>query len=275
MSGGCAGGSTWEVRVGLKRVLFVYNSEKPGAEEVARGGVDWCRTHGLEAVLTPRREFSAEEVDLVVAVGGDGTLLRAAATIYPREIPILGVHMGSLGFLACCGAEELERALELVMKGKSAQERHLRLAIQGRPETALNDVAILGTAEVRFTELSVWSGGEEILAFPGDGLVVATPTGASAYALSCGGPLVHPRVEALIVAPVAPHRLDVRPLILPADQTVQVKVHYPAELWVDGDTVKELPAGGQVEIKVAAAQTVLVRLPEEEGYFTRLRRRLS
>ena len=261
--------------MGLKRVLFVYNSEKPGAEEVARGGVEWCQAHGLKAVLTPRREFSAEKVDLVVAVGGDGTLLRAAATIYPQEIPILGVHMGSLGFLACCGAEELERALELVVEGKAVQERHLRLEIQGRPETALNDVAVLGTAEVRFTELSLWAEGEEILAFPGDGLVVATPTGASAYALSCGGPLVHPQVEALIVAPVAPHRLDIRPLLLPLDQPQQVRVHYPAELWVDGDPVNGLAAGERVEVRVAQASTVLLRLPGEEGYFTRLRRRLS
>lgn len=261
--------------MGLKRVLFVYNSEKPGAEEVARGGVDWCRAHGLKALLTPRRKFSAEEVDLVVAVGGDGTLLRAAATIYPQEIPIMGVHMGSLGFLACCGAEELERALELVVEGKAIQESHLRLAIHGRPETALNDVAVLGTAEVRFTELSLWIEGEEVLAFPGDGLVVATPTGASAYALSCGAPLVHPRVEALIVAPVAPHRLDTRPLLLPLDLPLQVRVHYPAELWVDGDPIQELPAGEQVRIRVAPARTILLRLPGEEGYFTRLRLRLS
>lgn len=261
--------------MGLKRVLLVYNSEKPGAEEVARKGVEWCHAHGLKALLTPRREFSAAEVDLVVAVGGDGTLLRAAAIVYPREIPILGVHMGSLGFLACCGPQELERALELIAAGKAARERHLRLEITGQPETALNDVAILGTAEVRFTELSVWAEGEEVLVFPGDGVVVATPTGASAYALSCGGPLVHPRVEALIVAPVAPHRLDVRPLLLPLDQSVRIEVHYPAELWVDGDPVKELAAGERVEVRVAPASTVLLRLPGEEGYFTRLRRRLS
>ena len=259
----------------LRRVLFVYNSEKPGAEAVARRGVAWCKARGIEAEVTPRRRFTAAEVDLVVAVGGDGTLLRAAATLYPREVPILGVHMGSLGFLASCDAQGLIQALEAVAAGNALLERHSRLEVVNSPATALNDVAVLGTAEVRFTELSVWVGGEEVLAFPGDGVVVATPLGASAYALSCGGPLVHPRVEALVVAPVAPHKLGTRPLLLPLDTEITVQAHYPAETWVDGDPIGKLAAGEELELKLAPAATALVRTPGEEGYFTRLRRRLG
>lgn len=258
----------------LKRVLFVYNAEKPGAEEAARRGREWCLSQGIEAEITPRRAFSVGAVDLVVAVGGDGTLLRAAAALYPREIPILGVHMGSLGFLACCDAADLERALEDLTRGRAILDRRFRLAVEGREETALNDVAVLGVPEVRFTEISVWALDEEVLAFPGDGVVVATPTGASAYALSCGGPLLHPGVDALVVAPVAPHRLGVRPAVLPPGE-VTVRVEYPAELWIDGDRIGGLPSGEEVKIGIAPASTVLVRTAAEEDYFARLRRRLA
>ena len=256
----------------LKRVLFVYNSEKPGAEGTARRGGAWCWARGIEAELTPRRRFSMAEVDLVVAVGGDGTLLRAAAALYPREVPILGVHMGSLGFLSCCNAADLERALAAVAAGEAILERRLRLELIGTPHTALNDVAVLGTAKVRFTELSVRTGEERVYSFAGDGVVVATPTGASAYALSCGGPLVHPAVEALLVAPIAPHRLGIRPVLLPTTSEVHVQARYPAEVWVDGDPVSELPAGEGIALRAAAAATLLVRIPGGEGYFSRLKR---
>ncbi len=259
----------------VNRVLFVYNAEKPGAEEVASRGEAWCGQRGIAAVVTPRRSFSAADVDLVVAIGGDGTLLRAAAAIYPREIPILGVHMGSLGFLASCRAGDLEAALEAVMAGRARLGRHARLMIPGRDETALNDVAVIGIPEVRFTELSVRSREEILLDFPGDGVIIATPTGTSAYALSCGGPLVHPDVPALEVTPIAPHKLGLRPLLVPLDEELSVEVRFPAEVWLDGDRVFDLSAGGKVTVRRAPASTVLVRLPGEESYFTRLRRRLA
>ncbi len=259
----------------VNRILFVYNAEKPGTKQVADRGAAWCERRGIAAVTTPRRAFSAAEVDLVVAIGGDGTLLRAAAAIYPREIPILGVHMGSLGFLASCRAADLEAALEAVVGGRALLRSHARLAIPGRQETVLNDVAVIGIPEVRFTELTVSCREETLLDFPGDGVVIATPTGASAYALSCGGPLVHPDVPALEVTPIAPHKLGTRPLLVPLDEELSVEVRFPAEVWLDGDRAFGLPAGGRITVRRAPASTVLVRLPDEEGYFTRLRRRLS
>jgi len=261
--------------VELKRVLFVYNAQKPGAQEVAQGGVAWCRARGIQAESTPRRRFTTDQVDLVVAIGGDGTLLRVAAVLYPREVPILGVNLGSLGFLAACAAEELEGALEKVVGGEAQLERRTRLSVAGTPHTALNDVVFLGLSGVRFTELSLWVAGELAMRFSGDGLVVATPTGASAYALASGGPVIHPATGCVVVTPVAPHRLGLRPLVLPPGLPLRLEASYPAEMWVDGDRVGELGAGEEVRLEPAPAASLLVRLPEEMGFFARLRGKLG
>lgn len=259
----------------LKQVLFVYNSQKPGAQDTAQRGVSWCQKRGIQAEATPRREFTAEQVDLVVAIGGDGTLLRVAAVLYPREIPILGVNLGSLGFLAACGAEELAGALEKVVGGGAEIERRARLLLVGTPHTALNDVVFLGLPQVRFTELSLWAAGELALRFAGDGLVVATPTGASAYALAGGGPVVYPSTHCLVVTPVAPHRLGLRPVVLPLDVPLRVRAAYSAEIWVDGDRVGELEGGQELELRLAPHPTLLIRLPGEVGFFSRLQTRLG
>ncbi len=259
----------------LKRVLFVYNAEKAGAEDAARTGASWCRKRDIQAQITSRQRFSAEAVDLVVAIGGDGTLLRVATVLYPREIPILGVHMGSLGFLAACEASAIEQALEKLLSGREHVEARLRLELMGTGATALNDVAVLGTPDSRFTEIEVWSEDELVMGFAGDGVLIATPTGASAYALACGGPVVHPHAECLLIAPVAPHRLDIRPVVLPAKSEVRVRARYPAEVWMDGDRVMRLQGGEEVGVKPAPAPTLLVRLPDEQPFFSRLRRKLG
>lgn len=258
----------------LKRVLFVYNSEKAGAEDAARAGVSWCKKRGIQAELTSRQRFSAEEVDLVVAIGGDGTLLRVATVLYPREIPVLGVHMGSLGFLAACEASAIERALEKLLGGREHVEARLRLELRKTGATALNEVAVLGPPDSRFTEVEVWSGDEPVMGFAGDGVLIATPTGASAYALACGGPVVHPHADCLLVIPVAPHRLDVRPVVLPAKSEVRVRALYPAEVWMDGDRVMQLQGEEEMRVKPAPAPTLLVRLPDEQPFFSRLRHKL-
>jgi len=259
----------------LKAVLFVYNSEKPGAEEAARRGLRWCERRGIRAEMTPRRRFFVEETDLVVAIGGDGTLLRVAAELYPREIPILGVHTGSLGFLTACEAEAIESALEELAAGRVRLERRLRLEVEGQDVTALNDVVVVGPAEARFTELEVWADGEPLMTLSGDGVVVASPTGATAYALACGASVLHPEVACLLIAPVAPHQLDVRPVILPEDVEVRIRALYPADVRLDGDRLTALAPEGEIVVRAAPSPTLLVRLPGEESFFTRLRRKLG
>ncbi|MGC9530238.1 MAG: NAD(+)/NADH kinase [Candidatus Bipolaricaulaceae bacterium] len=258
----------------LRSVLFVYNADKPGAREVAGRGEAWCRGRGIAAQVTSRRRFSVDTVDMVVGVGGDGTLLRVASAVYPRPVPILGVHMGSLGFLAACRADAVETALERATAGQVRLEHRLRLAAQPG-NTALNDVAVVGPGDSRFTEVALRADSELVAIWPGDGLVLATPTGATAYALAAGGPLVRPDTECLVAAPVNPHRIDIRPVVLPATARVEIRAGYPATLLVDGDPAGRLAAGAAVALQAAPAPTVLVRLSDELPFYARARAKLG
>jgi NAD+ kinase len=256
------------------KILFVYNLRKRGAAAAAAVGERWCLERGIPAHTTPRREIELDGVELVVAIGGDGTLLRVAGAIFPREVPIFGVNVGgALGFLSVGGAEALVPALEGYAAGKYRIERRMRLSLElgERAFSALNDVVFVGPGAYRFTELSVRCRREEVLSFAGDGLVVATPTGSTAYALSAGGPLLHPEVAAMLLVPLSPHALDLRPVVLPPEGEVEVEARYPVQVFVDGDRVGRLKRGERARIARARAHTLLVRFPEQEGFFSRVR----
>ncbi len=261
----------------LERTVFVYNPEKEGAHQVARRGAAWCRRNGIACQVTSRRKFRCRQGDLAVAVGGDGTLLRVASVLYPEQVPVLGVHMGSLGFLSSCTADQLEEALEQAMSGSAAVEPRLRLAATwGTKElTALNDVVLMGAERGRLARMDVWTDGTALATLAGDGLIIASPTGASAYALACGGPVLTPDVRALVLVPVAPHRLGARPVVLPPEATVTVHVHYPVGVMLDGDGAGELEPGDALHLSLASAPTLLVGRAGEPSHFKRLREKLG
>ncbi|GAB4309163.1 MAG: NAD(+) kinase [Candidatus Bipolaricaulota bacterium] len=259
----------------LRRVLFVYNRERPAASAAVERGRTWCREHGVGAEV--HAPGGRGEGDLVVAVGGDGTLLRAAGLVYPREVPVLGVNAGGLGFLAACGAGEIEAALGEVAAGRCEVERRGRLLVQGArfSGSALNDIAVVGPDAERFTALAVEAEGEEILALEGDGLIVSTPTGSTAYALAAGGPVLHPDLAAFVLVPLAPHRLGARPLVVPEGSTVTIRARRRGRVLVDGDPISDLEAGEAVTVGRAPAVTLLVRLANAGSFFARLRDRLG
>lgn len=215
--------------------------------------------------------------ELVVTVGGDGTLLRTAGALYPQEVPLLPVLLGGVGFLSACRAEELEEGLAEVLAGRARLERRARLLGQGPglSATALNEFAIVGTAQSRFVELSLKVEGEEVSRFGGDGLLVATPTGSTAYALAAGGPVLAPTVPALLLVPVCPHRLGLRPLVLAEPAGVEVTTTGAALVLADGDAVGVLSPGGRILIRRAPKDTLLLRLPRTPSLFARLREKLG
>ncbi len=260
-----------------RQVLFVYNPARPGAGPAVDRGLSWCRREGVPAQAHAPGSEVADDVGLVVAVGGDGTLLRAAALVYPREVPILGVNAGGLGFLAACDAAGIEGALEAVVRGRARLERRTRLSVRGPgvERTALNDLVVAGTDAAPFTALDVWVDGERALSLEGDGLVVATPTGSTAYALAAGGPVLHPFVGALVLVPLAPHTLGTRPVVLPRGSEVVVRLQDPGRLFVDGSTVGDVRPGDEVRAAAAPAETVLARLEGTEPFFSRLREKLG
>ena len=261
----------------------------------------WLRGRGIEAVFesaTAALMSSADGhrvadklalvgmVDMVVVLGGDGTLLSMADCIAAagKSIPILGVNFGSLGFLTEVTLPELYPSLETVLAGQARIEERLMLASTVRPRdamttfVALNDVVVAKTARSRMIDLSVSVGDEFVTRVKADGIIVATPTGSTAYNLAAGGPIVQPTVDALILTPIAPHTLTNRPIIIPASATVRVQPHMEGrdEVFVtfDGQAGFQLEDGDEISICRAERSLRLIH-PSTRSYFEVLRQKLK
>ena len=226
-------------------------------------------------------------VDLMVVLGGDGTLLSVAdcAGAAGVDVPILGVNFGSLGFLTEATLPELYPSLDAALGGRSrVEERMMLRATTVRagavlPEHfALNDVVITKAARARMTDLSVSVGDEFVTRVKADGLIVATPTGSTAYNLAAGGPIVQPVVDAIVLTPIAPHVLTNRPIVIPASSLVRVQpqMNERDELYVtfDGQAGHQLEAGDEVRICCAERRVRLLR-PSTRSYFELLRQKLK
>ena len=224
--------------------------------------------------------------DVLITFGGDGTLLRGARLLHGREIPILGVNLGRVGFLTTATREKLGDALDAVISGRYVLERRLSLhatiiSDEGgvrSEQVALNDVVVHKVGVARVVRVRVSIDGEDLGPYSSDGIVVASPTGSTAYSLSAGGPIVAPGVEAMIVTPVCAHTLAVRPVVVPPDSTICIEPVSPGadDLLVsyDGQLGTTLTIGDRVYVRRAQSSVLLIRLGSE-GYFTRMRQKLN
>lgn len=229
----------------------------------------------------------ADQVDAVMAVGGDGTFLRAARDLVGRETPLLGINLGHLGFLTSAGAPEMEAFMARLAEGDYYSEDRFTLAARvldgdgdEPPLTALNDAVIHTDGVARVVRLNIRVGPqgheEDIGGFSGDGIVVATPTGSTAYSLSAGGPIVVPSMEALLITAICPHTLTVRPLIVPADTSIvirSVEPHPSLVLTMDGEKATHLPSLGGIRVSRGEAVVRMVRFPDRT-FFRTLRKKL-
>jgi len=227
-------------------------------------------------------------LDALLTLGGDGTLLRGARTLdsAPAPTPILGVNLGRVGFLTTATSQTLDWALDALVRRAYATEARLALAPfienkegKSRAEpVVLNDAVVHKGGVARVIRLRVSVDGDELGQYSADGIVIATPTGSTAYALSAGGPIVVPTVDAIVVAAICPHTLAVRPLVVPADAAVTVE---PIPPWTedvlvsfDGQVGTTMRAGERLVVKRAARPVLLVRLGPE-GFFARMRKKLN
>ncbi|NLG84322.1 MAG: NAD(+)/NADH kinase [Firmicutes bacterium] len=225
-------------------------------------------------------EAFVEGLDLVIALGGDGALLRAAHRVYPREIPLFGVNFGHVGFLAEVEAQEVAEAVRRLRAGEYRVEDRLMVAASvGRPGTtplvALNDVVIAKRGQARMISLAIVLNGVTLTEYRADGLIVATPTGSTAYSLSAGGPILQPTLAALVVTPVCAHALHARPLVLGAEEEVTVRILAPHEevvLVADGYETLALLPGDEIHFRRATAVTRLLRFTGP-GFYELLRER--
>jgi NAD+ kinase len=228
----------------------------------------------------------AAPLDCLITLGGDGTLLRGARTLQNGNTPILGVNLGRVGFLTTASVQNLEWALDALVRGAYATEARLALEPtivdkQGkvrREATSLNDVVLHKGGVARVVRFRVSVDGDDVGQYSADGIVVATPTGSTAYSLSAGGPIVVPGVDALVVAAICPHTLAVRPLVVPASVTVTIE---PIPPWTDevlvsfdGQVGTTIQPGERLVVQRSAQPVLLVRLGPE-GFFARLRRKLQ
>jgi NAD+ kinase len=233
------------------------------------------------------RDAMPTEVDLVVVLGGDGTLLAMADRIgqAERDIPILGVNFGSLGFLTEIRRTELHTALEALLSGHVELDERMMLRASTRRNGAefesrviLNDVVFTRNALSRMLDLDVTVGGQFMTSVKADGLIVASPTGSTAYNLSAGGPIVHPAMDAMVLTPIAPHMLTNRPIVTPASREVRVRpsVENGAEVYVtfDGQYGYPLESADEVAIARAKRPLRLVRAAAR-SYFEVLREKLK
>jgi NAD+ kinase len=236
---------------------------------------------------TLSRDDLPKQCDLIVVLGGDGTLIGMAGRIAQAraDIPILGVNFGSLGFLTEITLPELYPSLESVLAGTAAIEERLMLHARTlraggvlANRTVLNDVVITKGALSRIIDLSVAIGDQPVMRVRADGLIVASPTGSSAYNLAAGGPVVHPAVDAILLTPIAPHMLTNRPVIVPAQSQITVKpvLNGNDEVFVtfDGQSGHPLAAGDVVAIERAPRPLKLVRA-QTRNYFDLLRQKLK
>lgn len=269
----------------------------------------WLRTRGIGACWGPEaaellpaaprtvveHAEMPERADLVLVLGGDGTLLAMAAHIAAcdRDIPILGVNFGSLGFLTEITRPELFSSLEAVVAGRESHD--VRMMLEARSTIApashdpsatprhdtrsvLNDVVFTRTALSRMIEVSIRVGDQLVTTVKADGLIIASPTGSTAYNLSAGGPIVHPAMEALVITPIAPHTLSNRPIVIPAEREVHIEPigANAGELYVtfDGQSGFPIRDGGTVTIARARRPLRLVRA-STRSYFEVLREKLK
>lgn len=255
----------------------MHREGREEARAVAERALRFLERAGVEAEVRTEVHPAQGWPDLVITVGGDGTLLHTAAAIYPQEIPLFPVLSGAVGFLSACRAEDLEAGLAEVLAGKVRIERRARLWGQGPglSTTVLNELTIMGPTPKRFVELGVRVDEEELGHFGGDGVVVATPTGSTAYALAAHGPILLPTLPAFLIVPLCPHRLGFRPVVVPEALTVEVEVRDTALVLADGEPVGILPKAGKIRIRRAPKDTLLLRLSRTPGMFARLREKLG
>jgi NAD+ kinase len=215
------------------------------------------------------------EAELVVAVGGDGTLLRTLAHLHGRAVPVIGVNFGRVGFLASISPQSLERDLARVFEGqyRVLELPTLEVRLDGETQVAVNDVVATSATLGRMVELGWAVGGEDLGTVPCDGMICCTPSGSTAYNLSNGGPVLVRGLDALAITFIAPHSLDARPLVVPRGAPVTVRnetADVPVAVLVDGHRVADMPSGAEIEIGLGDRPSLLATLPETT-FFRRYR----
>jgi NAD+ kinase len=280
------------------RVVGVIGKRREPNLDLLRDLCDALRGLGCEVLIedniaygrnapgpTVDRDELARRCELVIVVGGDGTLLDAGRDLAPAQVPLLGINQGRLGFMTDVAPESMHEHLAAIVRGQYESEDRLLLASwverngkrDGATRLAVNDVVIRNQATIRMIEFETWLDREFISSHRADGVIVASPTGSTAYALSGGGPLLHPRLSALALVPICPHTLSDRPIVVDGQSPIRIVIRgvdrAQAMVTFDGQTGETLEPGDVVEVRRAERSLRLIH-PTGYSYFRILRDKL-
>ena len=267
----------------IRRVGLIGNMAKPDCASIMRKASRLIERAGRMALVDGDVAALAQEADILLVFGGDGTMLRAARDIAGSKTPVLGINIGGLGFLTAVPSKELARTLEHIWRGEFKYESRALIEASGRcngrqiRKAALNDIVVSRGALSRLISLEVSVNGELITRYRCDGLIISSPTGSTAYSLAAGGAVVLPTAEVFALTPICPHSLANRSIILPLDSTIRVKAldRAPATLLsVDGEVVAALDADDEVTVRRSEGIIRLVHLPNS-SFLEALRRKLQ
>lgn len=238
---------------------------------------------GAPLGMAPSTDAELTAADLAIVLGGDGTLIHAARVIRGHQVPILGVNLGSLGFMTEIPVPEALNTLHAVLEGKGQLDSRMKLSCRlyrgdklVLEEEALNEVVINKSALAKIAAYETWLDDALVATYLADGVIFGTPTGSTAYSLSAGGPIVHPSVDCVIVTPICPHALTQRPIVVPGDQLLTVRLNSDLQdvyLTVDGQVGHALKKGDRIEVQKSANRLLLVK-NQQMDYFAILRQKL-
>jgi NAD+ kinase len=280
----------------IKKVGIVANTEKEKLPQYARSLISWLGEKGMEVLAEAASgakmgitggytwENLARKAQLIIVLGGDGTMLRAARHLAKYDVPIVGINMGSFGYLTEVNFNEMYSALEYILAGNYATERRMMLDVtisHGKTiinaGTVLNDVVINRGNLSRIVELETAINDQYLMTYKADGLIISTPTGSTAYSLSAGGPIVYPEKDLIIINPICPHTLTNRPIIIPQDSDLRVTMwskEKGATLTLDGQESFRIRSGDVINVKKSKLVTKLVLSPHR-SYWEILRSKLG
>lgn len=279
----------------MKNIGIICKVGKPEPSEILREFLPWLKEKGYEVFLDSEtasilnvqgyeRSQIPSLVDVIIVLGGDGTMLSVARLVGSRGIPILGINLGGLGFITEVNRDEIKDAVEKVLKGECSEEERIMLEadVYRRGEKiadfiVLNDVVINKGALARIIDLETYINRSYVTTFKSDGLIVSTPTGSTAYCLSAGGPILYPTLKSFVLTPICPHTLTNRPIVLPDNFIINITLISESEdvfLTLDGQIGFSLKKDDMVEIKKSEYSTRLL-IPCGRDYFEVLRTKLK
>lgn len=276
----------------IRRAGFVIKPHAPDIKKILEELIHYFEKRGIECFLEevasrklkrskgfPREELS-QHVDLVVVLGGDGTLLSIAHLAAQKDVPVLGVNLGKLGFLTEVPLPEMYLTLDSFLEGDEkiiSPRRMLEASFKGKVYYCLNDVVINKGALARIIQCNIWIEKKEIATLRADGIIISTPTGSTAYSLAAGGPIIQPYIPAIVIAPICPHALSFRPMVISSELTIRVQLLTGGEevyLTLDGQRGVLLAKNDVVDVRCSDFELRLISSPKR-NYFDLVKEKLS